>query len=122
MASISLTENQLYGIIKESVNQVLSEGIYDYPDGIDHLIFLAENDRECYDLFWQIVNALKKKFDKGVELSVDALANSSIMKKYQQFCFRKFKREQPNIDPQAPFLFRKYMSERIVDRINDGEY
>lgn len=117
-----INESQLNRIIKESVKRILNEGIYNYPDGIDHLILLAENDRECYDLFWQIVEMLKKKFNKGVELDVDVLTNSSLMKKYQQFCFRKFKKEQPEIDPKAPYLFRKYMSERIIDRISDGEY
>ena len=76
--TIRLTENELKRMISESVKRVLNEGIYDYPDGIDHLILMAENDRECYDIFWNIVQMLKKKYDKGVELSVDLLTNSSI--------------------------------------------
>lgn len=120
--TIRLTENELKTMISESVKKVLKEGIYDYPDGIDHLILLAENDRECYDIFWNIVQMLKKKYDKGVELSVDLLTNSSIMKKYQQFVFRKYKNEQPMISKETPYLFRKYMAERMIDRITSGEY
>jgi len=120
--TIRLTENELKTMISESVKKVLKEGIYDYPDGIDHLILLAENDRECYDIFWNIVQMLKKKYDKGVELSVDLLTNSSIMKKYQQFVFRKYKSEQPMLSEETPYLFRKYMAERMIDRITSGEY
>jgi hypothetical protein len=120
--TIRLKESELKRMIAESVKRVLNEGIYDYPDGIDHLILLAENDRECYNIFWQIVQMLKKKYDKGVELSVDLLTNSSIMKKYQQFVFRKYKNEQPTLSKETPYLFRKYMAERIIDRISDGEY
>ena len=120
--TIRLTENELRRMISESVKRVLNEGIYDYPDGIDHLILMAENDRECYDIFWNIVQMLKKKYDKGVELSVDLLTNSSIMKKYQQFVFRKYKSEQPMLSKETPYLFRKYMAERMIDRITSGEY
>ncbi len=120
--TIRLTENELKTMISESVKKVLKEGIYDYPDGIDHLILLAENDRECYDIFWNIVKMLKKKVEKGVELSVDILSNSSIMKKYQQFVFRKYKSEQPMFSGETPRLFREYMAQRMIDRINSGEY
>jgi hypothetical protein len=120
--TIRLTENELKRLISESLKRVLNEGIYDYPDGIDHLILLAENDRECHDIFWNIVQMLKKKYDKGVDLSVDLLTNSSVMKKYQQFVFRKYKGEQPTLSKETPYLFRKYMAERIIDRISDGEY
>jgi hypothetical protein len=120
--TIRLTETDLKRMIAESVRNALNEGIYDYPDGIDHLIFLSENDRECYDLFWQIVQMLKKKHDKGVELSVDLLTNSSVMKKYQQFVFRKFRNEQPMITKETPYLFRKYIAEEMIERINGGEY
>ena len=120
--TIRLTESDLKRMIAESVRNALNEGIYDYPDGIDHLIFLSENDRECYDLFWQIVQMLKKKHDKGVELSVDLLTNSSVMKKYQQFVFRKFRNEQPMITKETPYLFRKYIAEEMIERINEGLY
>ena len=120
--TIRLRESELRTIISESVKRILNEGIYDYPDGIDHLILLAENDRECYDIFWNIVQMLKKKYDKGAELSVDLLVNSSIMKKYQQFVFRKYKSEQPMLSKETPYLFRKYMAERMIDRITSGEY
>ena len=59
--TIRLTENEFKRLISESVKRVLNEGIYDYPDGIDHLILLAENDTECYNIFWFIVQMLKKK-------------------------------------------------------------
>lgn len=120
--TIRLTESELKTMISESIKRVLKEGIYDYPDGIDHLILLAENDRECYDIFWNIVKMLKKKVEKGVELSVDILSNSSIMKKYQQFVFRKYKSEQPMLSSETPRLFREYMAQRMIERINSGEY
>ena len=110
--------------IKRTIRRVLKEGIYDYPDGIDHLIFLSENDRECYDFYMAIKKALEKKFAKGVELSVDILANSSAMKKYQQLVFRKFKAEQQEqgmMDPRTgPYQFRRYVAEKMIDNINNG--
>lgn len=120
--TIRLTESSLKRIISETVKRVLNEGIYDYPDGIDHLILLAENDRECYDIFWNIVQMLKKKYNKGVDLSIEVLANSSIMKKYQQFVFRKFRNEQPMLSKDTPRLFREYMAQRMIERITSGEY
>lgn len=109
-------------IVSECTKKTLNEGIYDYPDGIDHLILLSENDRECHDIYWSIIQMLLKKVKKGVDLSVDILANSSIMKKYQQFVFRKFKNEQPNFDRNAPRAFREYIAERMIERINNEEF
>jgi len=120
--TIRLTEQELKNIVSECVKRTINEGIYDYPDGIDHLIFLSENDRECYDIYWSIIQMFLKKVKKGVDLSVDILANSSIMKKYQQFVFRKFKNEQPNFDRNAPRAFREYIAERMIERINNGEF
>lgn len=120
--TIRLSESSLRHIISETVKRVLNEGIYDYPDGIDHLILLAENDRECWDIFWDIVQMLKKKYNKGVDLSLEVLTNSSIMKKYQQFVFRKFRNEQPMLSKDTPRLFREYMAQRMIERITSGEY
>lgn len=65
---------------------------------------------------------LKKKYNKGVDLSLEVLANSSIMKKYQQFVFRKFRNEQPMLSKDTPRLFREYMAQRMIERITSGEY
>lgn len=119
---IRLSESQLRNVIAESVKSILNEGIYDYPDGIDHLIFLSENDSECYDILMDIVRMVKKKYDRGVEISSEVLADSSVMKKYQQFAFRKFRHEQPDISRLSPRMFREYVSENIVERIKFGEY
>lgn len=120
--TIRLRESELRTIISESIKRVLKEGIYDYPDGIDHLILLAENDLECLRIFEDIIRMLKKKVEKGIELSVDILANSSIMKKYQQFVFRKYKNEQPMFSRESPRLFRNYMAKKMIDKIDNGEY
>lgn len=120
--TIRLTESELKTMISESIKRVLKEGIYDYPDGIDHLILLAENDLECLRIFEDIIRMLKKKVEKGIELSVDILANSSIMKKYQQFVFRKYKNEQPMFSRESPRLFRNYMAKKMIDKIDNGEY
>lgn len=120
--------DRLDDIVAESIRKVVNEGIYDYPDGIDHILFLVENDRECYDVYWSIVKALFKKSMKGVELSAERLTNSPVMKKFQQLCFRKFKGEQMSqgeFDPAtAPYEFRKYMAEKIlyaVDREKENQ-
>lgn len=112
---------KLNEMISNTVEQVINEGIYDYPDGIDHIIFLSDNDRECYDIYQAIKDMLVKKAKRGVELSVEVLANSSVMKKYQQLCFRKFKKdqiEQGIFDQTAPAAFRQYTAERMIEDVN----
>ena len=135
---IKLKESELKTMISETVKKTLNEmkyknisvkkskslneGVYDYPDTIDELILDSENDRECYDYYWSIVQMLKKKLQKGIDLSVDVLANSSIMKKYQQFVFRKFGNVQMDRNKKSPLLFRQYISQRIIERLKSGEY
>lgn len=135
---IKLKESELKTMISETVKKTLNEmkyknisvkksnslneGVYEYPDTIDELILDSENDRECYDYYWSIVQMLKKKLQRGVDLSVDVLANSSIMKKYQQFVFRKFGNVQMDRNKKSPLLFRQYISQRIIERLKSGEY
>ncbi len=114
---IHLNKQRLHRIIKESVNKVLNEGVYGYPDDIDMIILCAKNDRDCYDLYENLFRMVAKKYARGVELDVDFLANSSLMKKYQQFCFRKFKNEQGIITKSSPYNFRRYMAERMIEDI-----
>ena len=114
-------DNIVSEAVTKSIRKVLREGIYDYPDGIDHIILLSENDRELYKWYEQMYNMLLKKALKGTELSVDILANSSMMKKYQQACFRKYKSEQAAegmMNPDAPYQFRKYVSEKLITDVH----
>ena len=116
-----IDDNIVSEAVTKSIRKVLSEGIYDYPDGIDHIILLSENDRELYEWYDQMYKMLLKKALKGTELSVDTLANSSMMKKYQQACFRKYKSEQAAegmMIPDAPYQFRKYVSEKLITDVH----
>lgn len=124
--TIKLNEQQLMSVITESVNRILNEGAYGYPDGIDGVILFAENDRECYDVYSAIAHMLVKHHKRGEEITVERLVNSSAMKKYQQLAFRRYMAEMSdvedrNINPN-PFEFRKYMSERMIDEVLDGQY
>lgn len=120
---LTLNEAQLTKLVSNIATECvkrLNEGIYDYPDTIDQIILCAENDRECYDISWQLVQSLMKKVRKGVELSADQLSNSSWMKKFQQFCFRKFKQYQEDYDKDtSPKLFRDWWAEKMIDDVNN---
>ena len=119
---MKLNENAIQQIIAKSVKKCINEGVFDYPDGIDAIILCAENDRECHDIYETIVKMLLKHKKRGEELDVEHLANSSVMKKYQQFCFRKYKGGQDGMERTSPMQFRHYMAERMINNINDGDY
>ena len=94
--TIKLRESELKRIITESVKMILSEGIYGYPDDCDQMILAFENDNECMKYFEDIARMLDKKYKRGIQLNIDLLANSSVLKKFQQFVFRKFKQFSNN--------------------------
>lgn len=121
---VKLTESQLKEVVSESVRALIGEGVYGYPDGIDTIVLLSENDRELYKVWESIAMTVAKLAAKGTEPSVEKLANSSTMKAYQQACFRKYAKEQETgFDPRvSPSVFRKYMAERMIDEVNFGEW
>lgn len=122
---MKISEKDLMNIISESIKEVWpgdeddEKGMYGYPKDIDALVLLTTNDKECMKRYDNIARAVKKKQDKGIELSVDILANSSVMKKLQQLAFRKFRSEQEGILPTTPYNFRRFMSERMIDDIHN---
>lgn len=114
-------DDEYYKEGRKIARKPLSEA-YGYPEGIDGLILCSENDRECYDIYYGIIKMLKKHFQRGEELTVDRLANSSIMKKYQQFVFRKFRGEQEGMNRATPYQFRQYIADRMISQVTNGEY
>ena len=118
------SEQNMNRIVKEAIGKVLREGVYGYPDGIDGIILMAENDRDFYNIWESIGCALTKNADKGIELDVDKLANSSVFKKLQQMAFRKFYSERSEgFDRMtSPGIFRRYMAERMIDDVNNGQF
>lgn len=119
---IRLTESELRNYITESVKRALNEGMYGYPDDCDQMILAYKNDRESMKYFEDIARMLDKKIKRGVELDFNALVNSSILKKFQQFVFRNFKQWQDNMTRQTPYNFRAYVAERLIEQVNNGEY
>lgn len=102
----------------ENGGERLDEGMYGYPDTVDNIILCSENNRECYEISQQLVKTLMKKARRGVELSAEHLSNSSWMKKFQQFCFRKFKQYQEDYDRSAsPKIFRDWWAEKIIEDV-----
>lgn len=120
--TIKLRESELKRIITESVKMVLREGMYGYPDDCDQIILAYENDRECMRYFEDIARMLDKKYKRGVQLDVDLLVNSSVLKKFQQFVFKKFKQWQENVTRETPYNFRAYVANRLIEKIENGEY
>lgn len=120
--TIKLRESELKRIITESVKMVLREGMYGYPDDCDQIILAYENDRECMRYFEDIARMLDKKYKRGVQLDVDLLVNSSVLKKFQQFVFKKFKQWQENMTRETPYNFRAYVANRLIEKVENGEY
>lgn len=93
---IRLTESDLHRIVSESVKKVLNE---DY-EGLSHnawnLYLMLENNDGMW--FNWLQNALLKKAKRGAELSVEQLANSSVVKT----------------------KIREYAKEMIENEYNDG--
>ena len=121
--TIRLSEDKLCEMISESVNRIISEGAYGYPDGIDDIILFWENDRALQDWNFNLCNALQKKRARGQEISADILANSSVMAKIQQETFRRYRQEWGgrNTNPN-PRAFRQFLANRMVERVNCGEF
>ena len=120
--TIKLSESELKRIITESVKMVLSEGLYGYPDDCDQIILAYENDRECMRYFEDIARMLDKKYKRGVQLDVDLLVNSSVLKKFQQIVFKKFKQYQENMTSKTAYNFRAYVANRLIEKVENGEY
>ncbi len=119
----NVSESKLNTVIQKFIKKVLNEGIYDYPDGIDSIIFLSENDRELYKEYRQIAKACMKLYKKDVQLTLERLMESSIMKKYQQHCFKKYAREQQGLDrTNSPREFRRFIAEKIIDEVVNGAW
>lgn len=119
----NVSESKLNTTIRKSIKKVLNEGIYDYPDGIDNIIFLSENDRELYEEYRQIAKACMKLYKKDVQLTLERLMESSIMKRYQQHCFSKYAKEQQGLDRMnSPREFRRFIAEKIIDEVVNGAW
>lgn len=120
--TIKLRESELKRIITESVKMILREGLYGYPDDCDQIILAYENDRECMRYFEDIARMLDKKYKRGIQLDIDLLVNSSVLKKFQQFVFKKFKQWQENMTRETPYNFRAYVANRLIEEVENGEY
>lgn len=119
---VRLTENDVHKIVMESVKRIMNEGIYGYPDTVDQIILSFEHDRDCMKIYEDIIRMLTKKAKRGVELDFNLLVNSSVMKKFQQMAFAKFKKYQDDLAKDSPYIFRKYVAEKMLMDVEDGAY
>ena len=120
---VKLTEEGLKNLISKSINGIINEGMYGYPDDCDQIILAYQHDRESMELYESIIQTLLKKHKKGVNLSFDILVNSGVMKKFQQYVFRKFKQYQDTpMLRSTPYTFREYVANRMIEQIENGEY
>lgn len=132
--TIRLTEQGLNKIISESVIRTLNEmqtpeldsnGACGLPEGIDDVIMTCSSDRSSMNEYEKVAQAVYNVKNRGKELSVEYLANSSIMKRLQQIWFRYYKEitygEGRNINPN-PAKLRLYLATDIIGKVNNGEY
>ncbi|MBP5724520.1 MAG: hypothetical protein J6X18_13235, partial [Bacteroidales bacterium] len=122
-SSRKLSENQFRDMVKECVKRVLKEGAYGYPDTVDGIILCSENDRELYNEYVQIAKAVAKVYKRDAKLSFERLVDSSILKRYQQHCFGRYGKENPDKDRvKSPRIFREYVAKKIIDEVLDGKW
>ena len=106
---------------RASRKQNVNEGAYGYPDTIDGIVLCSDNDRELHEMYTGIAKACAKLYKKNTQLSLERLMDSSVMKKYQQACFRKYANEQEDLDRmKSPSLFRRFIADRIIEEVVSG--
>lgn len=122
-AAKQLIANELWECFMKRNKKYLQEGAYGYPDTIDGILLLSENDRECHDMYSQIAKAVNKIYKRDAKVSFERLVDSSVMKKYQQMCFRKFGKEQPDVNrTESPKRFRAYVAKKMIDEVLNGQW
>lgn len=119
---VRLTESDLNRIVMESVKRIMNEGKYGYPDDVDEIILCFESDVECMKMYEAVIYSMIKKKNRGIKLDFNLLVNSSWMKKFQQFAFRKFKQWQDNLTKESPYHFREYVANKMLRQIENGDY
>ena len=103
--TIKLNESQLRNIIKESIKKVLKEN----TGSLDDLILYARNDRKIDDALYLVKSALLKKVKSGVTPDRNQLADSSTLRKIQQFAIKNYSKEIIAICVPLTILLFVYM-------------
>lgn len=120
---VKCNKSKIKQIVKESIRRIINEGVYGYPDTVDSIILCSENDRQLYDEYSQIAKAVNKIHNRGKEVTAERLVDSSILKKYQQHCFRKYGTENPDLDRKnSPRIFREFIANKIIDEVLNGQW
>ncbi|MBP5722761.1 MAG: hypothetical protein J6X18_04190 [Bacteroidales bacterium] len=118
-----ISKDELREMVKSKIRKMLKEGAYGYPDTVDGIILCSENDRELYDEYVQIAKAVAKVYKRDAEITFERLVDSSILKKYQQHCFGKYGKENPDKDRvKSPRIFREYVAQKIIDEVLNGQW
>lgn len=108
----------------------LLEGKLNEYEGMDDswspVAVFGENQRDIYNMLWQIKLALQKKIKRGVEIRKDILANSSVIHRAAQISLKRFN-EYNKENEIAPFYMdnaakrglREYYAQKILDWIDE---
>lgn len=121
---MKVTETQLRKIIRESIENMFNTQKEGRMGNVEDLILYADNDRAVYDRISMVANALKKKADKGMEISMSKLVNSSVMRKITQFAIGNYNKEFDEIytfTPSEKLSLRTHLSEHIMDMLDEME-
>ena len=120
---VRLNEARLRQMVTEAVRRIVNAGAYGYPDTVDGIILCSENDRELYNEYVQIAKAVAKVYKRDAKITAERLIDSSIMKRYQQHCFGKYGKENPDKDRvKSPRIFREYVANKIIDEVLNGQW
>jgi len=110
--------------INETLNEY--EGM---DDSWSYAAVFGENQRDIYDMLWQVKLALQKKIKRGVEIRKDILANSSVVRRAAQITLKRFNEynkevgEEPfDMDNEVKRGLREYYAEKILNWIKEEEW
>lgn len=122
-AARHMSKDELREMVRTKINKLLKEGAYGYPDTVDGIILCSENDRELYDEYVQIAKAVAKVYKRDAKITFERLVDSSILKRYQQHCFGKYGKKNPDKDRvKSSRIFREYVAKKIIDEVLNGQW
>lgn len=124
--TIVINENTLTKIVTEVTRRMLAEGfvpIDGIPGDVYEIKLWIENTRELMDRVHAIAGALLKKKNRGIELSEDLLANSSVVGQLVTAALNDYKRNFGDFSlarENYPIL-KKEVAKLIMDDVEEQE-
>ena len=98
----------------------VEKGSFGLPLLCDEAILVTMHNRDVYSTYEWLCKCLEKKRQKGIELSVDELAESKSM---NRLCIMAFAAAiGTELTKEGRVIYKQYMAEKIINEVNDGQW